>query len=270
ALEGAFCCFSDYLSARIRKPITRRLSMLFAREGGKASACPSSSEIGIRNKGIVPPLHPRGRKRPVPWHEGHVIAQRPEALADGLNERAVIAARKIRTVDRALKENIAHNRKARRLMEEHHMAGRVAGAVAHIKREAGTLHRIAVFQPAVWQKRPDCAEAIFRGLIRQGFNQEQVFLMRSLDRNAKFLREIARRCGMIEMPMRKQNSLDGNASLLGSLPDARQIAARIADGAAHIFIVPDERAVLLKRGNGKNRGLESHRDESINCECLCG
>mgnify|MGYP006345466387 CR=1 FL=1 len=49
--------------------------------------------------------------RSVAGDEGHVIAERPQLLRDGIEQLLVIAAREIGATNRSLKQHIAHNRK---------------------------------------------------------------------------------------------------------------------------------------------------------------
>jgi hypothetical protein len=93
----------DYLSVTLGKPIAGRMSTHFAGEIGQFP----SGEILVGNEGVGPALDAECRERAVARHECHVIAQRPKPLADRLDKRAMITAKKIRPADRALKQHVA-------------------------------------------------------------------------------------------------------------------------------------------------------------------
>src|SRR5690606_40567238 len=85
-----------------------------------------SGERVVPDEGIVGALLAEGGHRPVARHEGDVVAQRPELVADRIDEIRMVAAREVRPADRAVEQDVAHDREPRLPMEEHDMAGRVA------------------------------------------------------------------------------------------------------------------------------------------------
>jgi len=139
----------------------------------------------------------------------------------------------------------------------------VARAVAHVEGEPGELDLVAILEPAVRPESAHRREAVFRGLFRQGLDQEKVVLVRPFDRNAKVAGEVPGSRRVIEMAMRQQNLLDGHADLRRRLLDPFEVAARIAHGAAHVFVIPQKRAVLLERCDGENGGLQAHGGNSF-------
>ena len=72
------------------------------------------------------------------------------------------------------------------------------------------------------------------------------------DRSASALRL----AGMIDMAVRQQDLLDRDAGLRDRRLDARQVAAGIDHRRLHRRGAPDERAILLERRDGDDRGAE--------------
>src|SRR5690606_7198816 len=89
-------------------------------------------------------------------------------------------------------------------------------------------------------------------------DQEKIAAVRTLDGNLQPRGQFARSGGMIEMAMGEKNLLQRDACFLDRLHDPVEIAARIGDGAAHGFVIPEKGAVLLERRDGENRGFETH------------
>src|SRR3954469_13331652 len=50
---------------------------------------------GVGDKRIGLPLLAEGRQRPMPRHEAHVVAERPQPRRDRLDQLGVVAARKV-------------------------------------------------------------------------------------------------------------------------------------------------------------------------------
>src|SRR5438132_1321808 len=83
----------------------------------------------VGDEGIGPPLLAEGGHRPVAGHELDIVAERPEASGDRLDQLGVVAAREIRPPDGALEQHVAHLGELRLAVEEDHMARRVPRAV---------------------------------------------------------------------------------------------------------------------------------------------
>ena len=80
-------------------------------------------------KGLVRRSCPKVDDRAVAGDEGDVVAEREQLVADAGDQVVVIAHREIGPADRALEQHVADHGEAGRAMDEHDMAGRVAGAV---------------------------------------------------------------------------------------------------------------------------------------------
>ena len=161
-------------------------------------------------------------------YEGHVVAKRPQTLPNGLYKRAVIAAGKVCPSNRTLKQDVTDKSEPGRLVEEDDMARRVAGAMDDIKRETRDLNLVAILEPAVRPETANCTEAIFGRLVWKRLDQKEVILMRTLDGNPKFLRQVAGRCRMVEMAMSEEHLLDGDASFGGGSLDPGEVSPRKA------------------------------------------
>src|SRR3546814_13509215 len=79
--------------------------------------------------------------------------------------------------------------------------------------------------------------------------------MGSFDRHAQVAGEDARLAAMVDMAVGNEDLLYGDAMLLGRLPEQRQIAARIDEGAAIGRRAPEKRAMLRERRDGDQGGF---------------
>lgn len=79
--------------------------------------------------------------------------------------------------------------------------------------------------------------------------------MRAFDRHGQILLQLGRAAGVVDVAVREQDLLDRDAGLGDGGPDAVEVAAGIDDGGALRVLVPQQRAVLLERGDGDDRGL---------------
>ena len=100
-------------------------------------------------------------------NELDIIAERPELLMDRVDQRLVIAARKIGAADRAGEEHIADQGQFRRGMEKHHMPRRMAGCVQHLSLihilqidVQATRRRIELLQASVNHGTPITQEGV--------------------------------------------------------------------------------------------------------------
>src|SRR3546814_9908057 len=86
---------------------------------------------------------------------------------------------------------------------------------------------------------------------------------------AKLLGEFGHRACMIEMSMCDQHLLDRHAVVLRTLQQAFGLAAGIDQRAAHRRVVPDQRTILLERGNRNNFAAQAHVRDT-DCAPLAG
>lgn len=66
-------------------------------------------------------------------YEAHIVAERKQIVANGMNQRFVIAAGKVGAADRALKQYVADHCQTRTAMKKHHVTGRVSWAVPYFQ-----------------------------------------------------------------------------------------------------------------------------------------
>src|SRR5690348_9935821 len=77
----------------------------------------------------------------------HVVAERPQARGDRIDELLMIAARQIAAPDGTCEQDVTDERDLRIVMEEHDMAGRVSRTMAHAERRLADRHFVAVLEP---------------------------------------------------------------------------------------------------------------------------
>ena len=114
---------------------------------------------------------PDARARRWTWRrvpdETHVVAQGKELVADRVDQRRVVAARKVGAADRALEQHVADEGQLCFRLVEHHVAGRVAGTVQHGETQRTDFDRVAVFQPPVGHEGLDGRKTEHGRLLRQ-------------------------------------------------------------------------------------------------------
>src|SRR5690606_21803338 len=82
----------------------------------------------VADEGIALTLAAEGAGGAVTRHERHLVAQWPELAGDRVEQVLVVAHREVGAADRAGEQHVADESEASRTVEEHHVAGRVAGA----------------------------------------------------------------------------------------------------------------------------------------------
>src|SRR5690606_24275068 len=142
-----------------------------------------SGEGVVPDEGIVGALLAEGGHRPVARHEGDVVTQRPQLVADRVDQVRMVAAREVRATDRPVEQHVAHDGEPRLAMEEHDMPRRVAGAMDDLERLLAEGDGVAVLEPAVGLERVEPRKAEALALLRQLRDPEGVLALRPLDRH---------------------------------------------------------------------------------------
>jgi hypothetical protein len=140
-----------------------------------------------------------------------------------------------------------------RAAEEHHVAGRVAGAVVDLERLVAEPDGVAVVQPLVGLERFGGREAEALTLRRQLLDPEALVFLRADDRHAVVRRERLRARAVIDVAVREQHFLELHVLPRDLLFDAFEIAAGIDDGGAAGLFADEQRAVLLERRDRNER-----------------
>lgn len=195
----------------------------------------------------------------MPGNEGGIAAERPKPLRDGINQLLMIAARKIRSAYRSLKQYIPDNRQVGWRVMKNNMARRVAGTMDDIQRQIANRHRIAMDKPAVGLK---CfgVHPIFLAIIAQLRDPEAIILMRAFNWHTQFLGEQTCLPTMIEMPVGDDDLFNRHPMVIRRGAQPGQIPARIAKRAFHGLGAPDQGAILLERGDRHDGGLHGGID----------
>src|SRR5690606_29393781 len=230
-------------AARLRRP----------RAGAARRA--GSGERVVPDEGIVGALLAEGGHRPVARHEGDVVAQRPELVADRVDQVRMVAARKVRPADRAVEQDVAHDREPRLPMEEHDMAGRVARAMDDLERLFAEIHRVAVLEPAIGLEGVEARKAEALALLGKLRDPEGVLALRPLDRHRVTAGELGRLSAMVDVPVRQQDLLDAGPELLERGIYAVEIAPRVHHGGPAARLAEEDGAVLRERGHGNDHQL---------------
>lgn len=158
------------------------------------------------------------------------IAQRPESVAYGVEQRGSVASRKIGAADRPLEQHIAHQGKFVRCVKEHHMAGGVARAMQHLQADLAEVYGIAIVQPAIGCEGFRRTQAKHASLACQLVQPELVGFLRSFYGDLQLSGQFGGTTGMIDVAMSEQDFLGLDAGLGDGRQDAFYIPSRIDDG----------------------------------------
>ena len=113
--------------------------------------------------------------------EDGLVAHGPEPFGDGGDQGRVIATGEVAAADTAREQHVADEGALDGRGVEDHMAGRVAGAVAHVQGFPADLHRVAIGQPARGREVFRRRKAEHLALLGQAADPELVAWMRADD-----------------------------------------------------------------------------------------
>ena len=83
----------------------------------------------------------------MPRYKGHVVAVRPKLFRDTIKQVLMIAFRKVRATDRALKKHIANESNLVCFTQKDHMTRRVSRAVLDLQFRLANSNGFATLQP---------------------------------------------------------------------------------------------------------------------------
>ncbi|EXI77373.1 MAG: hypothetical protein AW12_03113 [Candidatus Accumulibacter sp. BA-94] len=118
----------------------------------------------------------------MPRQKGHVVAERPQALANRRDQGVEIAFREVGATDGSLEQHVADDRQTVRPAEEDDMSGRMPRAMKDVHLDLAEMHRIAVLEPAIRGESAHFREAEHPALRRHAVDPELIFALRPFDR----------------------------------------------------------------------------------------
>lgn len=224
-------------------------------------ACSQVDEVGrsgsaALQEGVVATLFAEGAFRAVARGEGHVVAQWQQLGLDRVDQVGVVALREVGAADAAGKQHIAHEGMAGAFVEEHHVAGRVAGAVQHLERVLADADLVAVVQPSCGREVFGLWEAEHLALLGQAVDPELVTGVWTDDRQVELARQRAGAARVVDVRVGEPKGLEDQAALFHGLEQLAQVTPRVDQGRLVRGVAPDERAVLFERGDGDGEALE--------------
>ena len=184
-------------------------------------------------------------------HESHVVAERKQLVAYGSQQCCMVAARKIGAADRPLEQHIADESEPRLRLEKYHVTRGVAWAMNHLEAHAADIDRVSVTQPLVRREHHRRRKTEQFGLVRQQIEPELFLALRADDGDAECIAQFERRANMVEMAMGEHDAFKRESALRHFGQQAFGLAARVDQRGTARF-VPDQRTVLLIRGDGEN------------------
>ncbi len=112
--------------------------------------------------------------------EIHMIAERQDLVADGIEYLLAIATSKIGATDGTMEQHVADMDNTLRSVEKGNMAGRMAGTMQYFKNMVAEGNGIALIEPSVGKDILNLhGQTIAFGLAFEPFEQPQVVLVRS-------------------------------------------------------------------------------------------
>ena len=136
------------------------------------------------------------------------------------------------------------------------MAGRMAGAEAHLQYMLAQADGVAILKPARRLKGPRWRKTVGSGRHGQAIDPKLIARMRPDDGQAQALGQVLRSRRMVHMGMGNPDLFERHAQTFGCCNQKIQIAAGIDDGRLVGLVAPNNRAVLLERGNGDSFVVE--------------
>lgn len=184
-------------------------------------------------------------------NEAHLVAERKETFADGVEQLAMIAAWKIRAPDRPPKEHVAHLSEPRRAFEIDQMPRGVAGAVQHLQLARAKRDALTMLKPAIRCEGRDRRKAEALALILQPLDEECVVAMRAQNGAVERGGQLGARAYMVEMTMGKQDGLWLNLEFVNQGKQTFGFAAWVDHHGLAALFAPQQGGVLGKGRDGE-------------------
>lgn len=215
---------------------------------------------GASHVGVAFAFAPKGALRPVAGNEYRVVAHGPQALGDAGDQRVVVALRKIGAANGTCKQHITDKRAVDLGRVKHHMAWRVAGAMAHVQRAVAHGDGVAVVQPACRREDVCGRKTKHLALLRQTVNPELVARVGADDGDVECLRQLGRATGVVDVGVGLPDLGQRHPPLFHLGQQPVQVATRVDDGGLLGLIAPEKGAVLRKGGDGDGRVVQHFID----------
>ena len=187
-----------------------------------------------------------------------VVRQPEKFVADVFQQILMIAAREIGASDAFVEQYVARYQQLGGGAMEHDVPRRVPGDVQHVKREVAHAQRVAFVQPARGREHGANRKAVRRGSFRQRIQQKLVIRMRPDNGNALPFQQHRHAACVVKMPVREPDGVQFQAAFVHFGEQMFGIAAHVYQHCIARFIVPQQRAVLAKRGYGRDVQLQCH------------
>jgi len=207
---------------------------------GTEPRCRAGAPSGVGHVGVAAPLAPEGAFRAVARNEHRVIAHGPQTLGDAGNQRGLVALRKIGPANGTGKQHVADKGALGLGGIKHHVARRVARAVAHGQFTLPYPHRVSILQPPRGLECLRGRKAKHLALLRQAVNPELVARVRTDDGQLQPLGQLACATGMVNMRMGQQNLRELQAQALDLGQHPVQVTAGIDDCSLLGLVAPDQ------------------------------
>ena len=164
------------------------------------------------------------------------------------------AAGHVGAADRAVEQHVADMGEAHVLVEEHHAARRMAGAMQDVEGQLADRDLVAFVEPAVRREIAHAGHAEARAARHHIVEQELVGDMRALDRHLQRVAQFGGAADMVDMAMGQPDLFDRDIGLLDRRLDLRHVAAGIDHHGLLGGLAPQQRAVLLEQGHRDDGG----------------
>ena len=189
-------------------------------------------------------------------NEHRLIAHGPQALADAAEQLLVVALRKIGAANAAGEQHIAHKHPLRGRAVKHHMAWRVARAVAHGQGAVPNRDRVAIGQPTRGREVLRERKTKHLALLRQAVDPKLITGVRPHDGQTQAAGQLTHATGVVDVRVREPNGLERHTQSRHLGQQHVQITTGVDDRGVHGFVAPHDGAVLRKGGDGDGEVLE--------------
>lgn len=198
----------------------------------------------------------------------NVITEGEESLANGADEVGMIAAWKIGAPNRSREQDIANEGNSVGQVKKHDMAGRVAGAVNHLKDLLPHRDGVTVLEPSIGGEGLERGKAKHLPLDWKLGDPEIIVAVGPLDGHTQALGENRRLATVVDMAMREKDLFDLDTSLPGHGLEVVDISTRVDKGSPASGGADNQRTVLGKRRDRVN--LVIHVEIIAHIECQTG
>jgi hypothetical protein len=214
-----------------------------------------TGELGQERVGAL--LRAQARHAHVAGVDGRLLGQLVDQTADRVEQRRPVAARQVRSADRALEEHVAGEDHLLVRNRERHMPWRVPGREDHVDVEARHLELLATLERVLGVPRLERAEAR-PGDVVHDVRQDVLLEHRDPDLGAGRLGHGSNGADVVEVRVGQQDGVEPDAQPVDRRKQLLGFVARVDDQSAVGLLAAEQVAVLRDRADGEHTNVNGH------------